>query len=173
VASIEAEGQVELADLGELADSPYANPELLPVPVAKRTWSLYNYAALWIGMSHNLVTYTLAASLIAAGMNPVQALITIALGNLIVLIPMLLNSHAGTKYGIPFPVFARAFYGIRGANLAALLRALVACGSASRPGSAARASASWPESCSAPGGSTPRRCSVSLGRCGSPSRSSG
>jgi len=128
VASIEAEGQVELADLGELADSPYANPELLPVPVAKRTWSLYNYAALWIGMSHNLVTYTLAASLIAAGMNPVQALITIALGNLIVLIPMLLNSHAGTKYGIPFPVFARAFYGIRGANLAALLRALVACG---------------------------------------------
>src|SRR4051794_24672509 len=82
------------------ADSPYANPELLPVPVAERTWSMYNYAALWIGMSHNLVTYTLAASLIAAGMNPVQALITIAVGNLVVLVPMLLNSHAGTKYGI-------------------------------------------------------------------------
>jgi NCS1 family nucleobase:cation symporter-1 len=128
MASLSTEGQVEFADPTELADSPYANPELLPVPVAERTWTLYNYAALWIGMSHNLVTYTLAASLIAAGMNPVQALVTIALGNLIVLVPMLLNSHAGTKYGIPFPVFARAFYGIRGANLAALLRALVACG---------------------------------------------
>jgi nucleobase:cation symporter-1, NCS1 family len=128
VASIRTEGPVELADPAEIADSPYANPELLPVPVAKRTWTLYNYAALWIGMSHNLVTYTLAASLIAAGMNPVQALVTIALGNLIVLVPMLLNSHAGTKYGIPFPVFARAFYGVRGANLAAVLRGLVACG---------------------------------------------
>ncbi|MGH6655891.1 MAG: NCS1 family nucleobase:cation symporter-1 [Actinocrinis sp.] len=122
------ERAVELSDPAELADSRYANPELLPVPIAGRTWTTYNYAALWVGMSHNLVTYTLAAGLIAAGMNPVQALVTIAAGNLIVLVPMLLNSHAGTKYGIPFPVFARAFYGVRGASLAALLRALVACG---------------------------------------------
>jgi NCS1 family nucleobase:cation symporter-1 len=122
------DGRVELADPSVIADSPYANPELAPVPVAKRTWHTYNYAALWVGMSHNLPTYALAAGLIAIGMNAWQALITIALGNLIVLVPMLLNSHAGTKYGIPFPVFARAFYGVRGANVAALLRAFIACG---------------------------------------------
>jgi NCS1 family nucleobase:cation symporter-1 len=122
------DGRVELSDPAAIADSPYTNPELAPVPVEKRTWNTYNYAALWIGMSHNLPTYALASGLIAIGMNAWQALITIALGNLIVLIPMLLNSHAGTKYGIPFPVFARAFYGVRGANMAALLRAFIACG---------------------------------------------
>jgi NCS1 family nucleobase:cation symporter-1 len=123
-----ADGRVELFDPAAIDGSPYTNPELAPVPVERRTWSTYNYAALWIGMSHNLPTYALAAGLIALGMNAWQALITIALGNLIVLVPMLLNSHAGTKYGIPFPVFARAFYGVRGANLAALLRAFIACG---------------------------------------------
>src|SRR6202035_1490071 len=91
------DGRVELADPSVIAGSPYANPELAPVPVAKRTWGTYNYAALWIGMSHNLPTYALAAGLIAIGMNAWQALLTIALGNLIVLVPMLLNSHAGTK----------------------------------------------------------------------------
>jgi len=122
------DGRVELAAPEALADSPFANQDLAPVPVAKRTWTTYNYLALWVGMSHNLATYALAASLIALGMSAWQALLTIALGNIIVLIPMLLNSHAGTKYGIPFPVFARAFYGVVGANLAAILRALVACG---------------------------------------------
>lgn len=122
------DGRVELTDPAAIDGSPYTNPELAPVPVEKRTWNTYNYAALWIGMSHNLPTYALASGLIAIGMDAWQALITIALGNLIVLVPMLLNSHAGTKYGIPFPVFARAFYGVRGANLAALLRAFIACG---------------------------------------------
>jgi NCS1 family nucleobase:cation symporter-1 len=78
-------------------------------------------------MAHNIPSYTLASSLIVLGMNWVQAFLTITLGNLIVLVPMLFNSHAGTKYGIPFPVFARAFYGVRGANLPALLRAFIAC----------------------------------------------
>jgi NCS1 family nucleobase:cation symporter-1 len=122
------DGRVDLADPSAIEGSRYSNPALAPVPVAKRTWTTYNYAALWIGMSHNLPTYALAAGLIAIGMNAPQALLTILAGNLIVLGPILLNSHAGTKYGIPFPVFARAFYGIRGANLPALLRALVACG---------------------------------------------
>jgi NCS1 family nucleobase:cation symporter-1 len=98
------------------------------VPIERRTWTTYNYAALWIGMSHNIPSYLLASGLIAVGFNWVQAIILIALANLIVLIPMLLNSHAGTKYGIPFPVFARASFGLRGANLAALLRAVIACG---------------------------------------------
>jgi NCS1 family nucleobase:cation symporter-1 len=122
------DGRVELADPAAIDGSRFANAELAPVPVEKRTWRTYNYAALWVGMSHNLPTYALASGLIAIGMNAWQALLTIAVGNLIVLIPMLLNSHAGTKYGIPFPVFARAFYGVRGANMAALLRAIIACG---------------------------------------------
>jgi len=124
------DGRVELdpADVRSLEGSRFFNEELAPVAIEKRTWTTYNYFALWMGMAHNIPSYALAASLIALGMNWVQALITITIGNLIVLVPMLLNSHAGTKYGIPFPVFARAFYGVRGANLPALLRAFIACG---------------------------------------------
>ncbi|HEY7264559.1 MAG TPA: NCS1 family nucleobase:cation symporter-1 [Trebonia sp.] len=121
-------GQVELADPAAIAASPYANPELAPVPLSKRTWTTYNYIAIWMGMAHAISTYLLASGLIVLGMSWLQAFLTITVANLLVLIPMLLNSHAGTKYGIPYPVFARAFYGVRGANLAALLRALVACG---------------------------------------------
>jgi nucleobase:cation symporter-1, NCS1 family len=121
-------GQVELSDPAAIAGSRYANAELLPVPLRQRTWSTYNYVAIWMGMSHNISSYLLASGLIVLGMNWLQAFLTITIANFLVLIPMLLNSHAGTRYGIPFPVFARAFYGVRGANLAALLRALVACG---------------------------------------------
>ena len=121
------DGRVSLASTDEISDSGYANGDLAPLPIERRTWTTYNYTALWIGMSHNIPTYLLASGLIALGMNWAQALITIALANLIVLVPMLLNSHAGTKYGIPYPVFARASFGLRGANLPALLRALVAC----------------------------------------------
>ncbi len=122
------DGRVELTDPASISSSEYANAELAPVPVAKRIWSTYNYIALWNGMAHCIPSYTLASGLIALGMSWLQAFLTITIANVLVLIPMLLNSHAGTKYGIPFPVFARAFYGVRGANLAALLRAFVACG---------------------------------------------
>ena len=104
------------------------NPDLAPIPPEKRTWGTYNYASLWVAMSVCIPTYMLASGLIAGGMNWIQAVLTILLGNLIVLIPMLLNAHAGTRYGIPFPVFVRASFGVRGANVPALLRALVACG---------------------------------------------
>jgi nucleobase:cation symporter-1, NCS1 family len=124
----QAGGQVELADPASVAGSRYANPELLPVPLSKRTWTTYNYIAIWMGMAHAISSYLLASGLIVLGMSWLQAFLTITVANLLVLIPMLLNSHAGTKYGIPYPVFARAFFGVRGANLAALLRALVACG---------------------------------------------
>jgi NCS1 family nucleobase:cation symporter-1 len=124
----QVKGQVELADPAVASSGPYANSELAPVPIGKRTWSTYSYAAIWMGMSHNITTYLLASGLIVLGMGWLQAFLTITIANLLVLVPMLLNSHAGTKYGIPFPVFARAFYGVRGANLAAILRALVACG---------------------------------------------
>src|SRR4030095_4478245 len=102
--------------------------DLAPVPTEKRTWNTWSYTALWISMSLCIPTYMLASSLIEGGMNWWQAILTIFLGNTIVLIPMILNGHAGAKYGIPFPVLARASFGTRGANLPAILRAIVACG---------------------------------------------
>ena len=104
------------------------NEDLAPVPAARRTWGVYNYASLWVAMSVCIPTYMLASGLIAGGMNWKQAIGTILLGNMIVLAPMILNAHAGTKYGIPFPVFVRASFGVRGANIPAVLRAIVACG---------------------------------------------
>src|SRR5215813_2400941 len=127
-----AAGNVLIKDVVELKQdittSPLWNEDLSPVPLAKRNWTTYNYAALWISMAHCIPTYMLASALISKGLNWWQALITILLGNTIVLVPILLNSHPGTTYGIPFPVFARASYGTVGSNLPALMRALVACG---------------------------------------------
>ena len=111
-----------------IQSSSLYNPDLAPAGPEKRTWTTYNYAALWVSMSVNILTYMLAASLIQGGMNWKQAVLTVFLGNTIVLAPMLLNSHPGARYGIPFPVLARASFGVLGANVAAVLRALVACG---------------------------------------------
>jgi NCS1 family nucleobase:cation symporter-1 len=122
------DGRVELLDTSAIEQSPLYNRDLAPVPVAERRWTTYNFAALWISMAHCIPTYMLASGLMASGMNWWQAIMTILLGNVIVLIPILLNSHPGTRYGIPFPVFARAAYGTVGSNLPALMRALVACG---------------------------------------------
>jgi nucleobase:cation symporter-1, NCS1 family len=119
----------ELARIkNEVSGSSLYNEDLAPTGPEERTWTTYNITALWIGMAIVITTYTLASGLMAAGMNWWQALLTISLGNIIVLIPMLLNAHAGTKYGVPFPVFVRASFGVRGANFAAMARALVACG---------------------------------------------
>ena len=112
----------------DIASSPLYNADLAPTPPERRTWSTYNIAALWIGMSVVVTTYTLASGLMAEGMNWWQSMITILLGNAIVLIPMILNAHAGTKYGVSFPVLCRASFGVRGANVPAILRAIVACG---------------------------------------------
>jgi NCS1 family nucleobase:cation symporter-1 len=111
-----------------LEPGPLSNPDIAPIPLERRTWNWWHYCALWIGMSVCITTYTLASGLIDRGMSWRQAMVTIFLGNTIVLLPMLLSAHAGTKYGIPFPVFARASFGVLGANVPALLRALVACG---------------------------------------------
>jgi nucleobase:cation symporter-1, NCS1 family len=112
----------------DLSGSPYYSHDMGPVPRAGRRWGMKDIAVLWISMSACIPTYMLASSLIEQGMNWWQAVLTIFLGNVIVLLPMVLNAHAGTKYGIPFPVYCRASFGIRGANIPALLRALVACG---------------------------------------------
>lgn len=109
-------------------DSGLYNEDLAPIPLSARTWGIYNYVSLWVAMSVCIPTYMLASGLIAVGMSWKQALLTILLGNVIVLIPMILNAHAGAKYGIPFPVYVRASFGVMGANVPAVLRALVACG---------------------------------------------
>lgn len=113
---------------GDVSHSPLWNKDLAPTPLSRRTWSTYNIAALWIGMSVVITTYTLASGLMSQGMTWLQALVTILLGNTIVLIPMILNAHAGTKYGVSFPVLCRASFGVKGANIPAMLRAIVACG---------------------------------------------
>jgi NCS1 family nucleobase:cation symporter-1 len=111
-----------------VTESKLYNDDNAPVPVKERTWNTYNFTTLWIGMAHCIPTYMLAGSLISLGMNWKQALFTITLGNLIVLVPILLNAHPGTKYGINFPVFSRLSFGVFGANIPAILRAVVACG---------------------------------------------
>src|SRR5262245_54945138 len=117
---------VELRE--DVSNSEYYSSDMAPVPAAVRKCGTRDLAVLWISMSACIPTYMLAASLIDLGMNWSQAVLTIFLGNCIVLVPMVLNAHAGTKYGIPFPVYCRAAFGIRGANIPALMRALVACG---------------------------------------------
>jgi NCS1 family nucleobase:cation symporter-1 len=121
--------QSELVELHEdVSHSPLWNHDLAPTQAARRTWSTYNIAALWIGMSVVITTYTLASGLMEQGMTWLQALVTILLGNVVVLIPMVLNAHAGTRYGVSFPVLCRASFGVKGANIPAVLRAIVACG---------------------------------------------
>jgi NCS1 family nucleobase:cation symporter-1 len=117
-----------ILDSETIRSSSLYNEDLAPIPAARRSWSTYNYAALWIAMSVNIPTYMLASGMIAGGMSWRQAIFTVFLGNVLVLAPMLLNAHAGARYGIPFPVFARASFGVLGANVPAVLRALVACG---------------------------------------------
>jgi nucleobase:cation symporter-1, NCS1 family len=118
----------ETFDAQSVRGSSLYNEDLAPVPAERRVWGTYNYAALWIAMSVNIPTYLLASAMIAGGMSWKQAIFTVFLGNVLVLIPMLLNAHAGAEYGIPFPIFARSAFGVLGANVPALLRALVACG---------------------------------------------
>jgi NCS1 family nucleobase:cation symporter-1 len=117
---------VETAE--DLSTLQFYNRDIAPTPRSGRKWGTFDMAALWISMSACIPTYMLASSLIGEGMNWWQAILTITLGNTIVLIPMILNAHAGTRYGISFPVYCRASFGIRGANIPAVLRAMVACG---------------------------------------------
>ena len=119
----------ELYELSQPPDDPaLSNADLVPTRIVQRTWTTYHVASLWVGLSVCIPTYMLAASLVGGGMNWAQAVVTIMLGNLIVCVPMVLIAHAGTRFGIPFPVLARASFGVRGSNVPALLRAVVACG---------------------------------------------
>ncbi|MDA0989369.1 MAG: NCS1 family nucleobase:cation symporter-1 [Verrucomicrobia bacterium] len=124
----ELQSDLSAADLEGLRTGSLYNDDLAPIPSAARSWGTLHIAHLWVGMSVCIPTYMLASSLIESGMNWWQAILTVALGNLIVCIPMILNGHAGTKYGITFPVFARASFGTMGTHVASVLRAIVACG---------------------------------------------
>ncbi len=122
----EVDGRFELTQ--ELPRSQFYNKDLAPVRLEKRTWGYYEYFAMWVGMSVCVPTWMLGASMIAAGFDWLTTILTIFLGNVIVLIPMILDSFAGAKYGIPFPVFLRSAFGLFGANIPALLRGIIACG---------------------------------------------
>ncbi len=111
-----------------MSDAALINPDLAPVSAERRTWNWWHIASLWIGMAICIPTYTLASGLVDQGWTWQAAVGAVVLGNLVVLLPIALNSHAGTRYGIPFPVLARASFGVLGANVPALLRGLVACG---------------------------------------------
>src|SRR5260370_21591105 len=126
--SLNPPASTDLLSADTVRTSSLYNDDLAPVTAERRNWGTYNYAALWVAMSVNIPTYLLASGMIVGGMNWKQALFTVFLGNVLVLIPMLLNAHAGARYGIPFPVFALASFGVLGANIPAILRALVACG---------------------------------------------
>lgn len=128
MASDEREGMVSCPDFGPDVDERLYNADIAPTRLEERTWDKWHIAALWVGMSVCVPTYMLAASLIGSGMSWLEAIATVFLANLLVLIPMVLNAHAGTKYGIPFPVYCRLAFGLVGANVPALMRGLVACG---------------------------------------------
>ena len=124
----ELQSDLTTEELTEIEAGSLYNQDLAPIRSDARKWGTKDIAFLWVGMSVCIPTYMLASSLISDGMNWWQAILTVALGNLIVLAPMILNGHAGTKYGITFPVFARAAFGVNGTHIASILRGIVACG---------------------------------------------
>ncbi|MBN4061742.1 MAG: hypothetical protein COA57_07075 [Flavobacteriales bacterium] len=119
----------EIVELHEdVSNSPLYSEDLAPVPKEKRTWTMWNLAAIWVGMAVCIPTYILASYMIKSGLSWSSALIIIALANLIITVPMVLNGHAGVKYGIPFPVLGRASFGTNGIHIASIVRGIVACG---------------------------------------------
>ncbi len=112
----------------DLSHSSLYSEDLKPVPPQERTWSMWSLAALWVGMAVCIPTYLLASYMIGSGMTWLESLIIIGLANLIITIPMVLNGHAGVKYGIPFPVLGRSSFGITGIHIPSVVRAIVACG---------------------------------------------
>ncbi len=119
----------ELEVAADVADSPRYNEDIAPTRISQRSWNHWHIAALWVGMSICVPTYTLGGVLTAYfGLSVSEALWTIFIANVIILIPLTLNAFPGTKFGIPFPVVLRSSFGIIGSNVPALIRALVACG---------------------------------------------
>ena len=119
----------EIIELHEdVSSSPLYSEDLAPVSISNRTWTLWDMAAIWVGMAVCIPTYLLASYMIKSGLSWSEALVIILLGNIIITVPMILNGHAGVKYGVPFPVIGRASFGIKGIHIAAVVRGIVACG---------------------------------------------
>lgn len=116
------------AERERIRGSSYYNEALAPVSTADRTWNAFHIAILWVGLAVCIPSYQMASSLISMGLSWWESVLIVALGNLIILVPIILNSHVGTKYGIPFPVFARISFGVRGAHIPALVRSVIAAG---------------------------------------------
>nr|MDJ0646998.1 cytosine permease [Flavobacteriaceae bacterium] len=112
----------------DVSSSPLYSEDLAPVSPQERTWNKWHLAAIWVGMAVCIPTYLLASYMIKTGLNWYEALIIIGLANLIITVPMVLNGHAGVKYGIPFPVIGRASFGTKGVHLASVTRGIIACG---------------------------------------------
>ena len=112
----------------DVSKSPLYSEDLAPVPPSKRTWTKWNLAAIWVGMAVCIPTYLLASYMIKTGLSWTEALIIIGVANLIITVPMVLNGHAGVKYGVPFPVIGRASFGIKGIHIPSVIRGIVACG---------------------------------------------
>jgi NCS1 family nucleobase:cation symporter-1 len=130
ISQVRTVGELVELDVGDdIASSPRYNEDIAPTRAAQRTWSRWNVASLWVGMAICVPTYTLGGVLTAYfGLSVSEALWTILVANLVVLIPLTLNAYPGTRYGIPCPVVLRASFGIIGSNIPALIRAIVACG---------------------------------------------
>ncbi len=112
----------------DVSKSHLYSDDLAPVPPEKRTWTKWDLAAIWVGMAVCIPTYLLASYMIKTGLSWIEALLIIGIANLIITIPMVLNGHAGVKYGVPFPVIGRASFGTKGIHIASVIRAIVACG---------------------------------------------
>tara|TARA_R110002126_G_scaffold35949_4_gene109929 strand:+ start:7418 stop:9160 length:1743 start_codon:yes stop_codon:yes gene_type:complete len=112
----------------ELESSPLSGEDMIPLAHEDRTWTMWNMTAIWVGMAVCIPTYLLASNMILSGLSWQASLIIIAIANLLITIPIVLSGHAGVKYGIPFPVFGRAGFGIYGVHIASLVRGVIACG---------------------------------------------
>ena len=109
---------------------PNASPALYNedlAPAAERKWGAFSIFNVWTSDVHSLWGYYLAASLFLLCGNFVNFILAIGLGSLVIYVLMNLVGYAGVKTGVPYPVLARASFGIWGANVPALVRAVVAC----------------------------------------------
>ena len=109
ITQVERGGLFEISEatLAELKSSKYYNDDLAPTSISERSWTTYSITMLWVGMAICIPSLSLASGLIGLGVSPWLSVLNVALGNILILIPIQLNSQIGTKYGIPFPLFAR------------------------------------------------------------------
>lgn len=130
ITQLQRHGLYELTDAAkaQLIDSKYYNEDLAPTSFAERTWNTYHISMLWVGMAICIPSFMMASGAVGYGLPVWAAVLNVIIGNAIILVPIQLNSHAGTKYGIPFPVFSRLTFGARGAQIPTISRAITACG---------------------------------------------